>query len=92
MIDLSRVRNVLNEVNDLVDELDGVSLDERDAVTSQSKGQARQAKAQRSQELQLLAHRLEFAASLVRNEYWFARGESDPLDPDREDDDAVPGD
>lgn len=93
MIDLSRVRSVLKDVNDLVEELDGLALDERDALTSQSKGELRQMKAQRSQELQLLATRLELAASLTRVEFWYARGESDPLNPDREDaDEPISGD
>lgn len=79
MIDLNRVRHVLDEAQELVDDLHGLQLDDSTAVTSQSKGKARQERAQRSQELQLLATRLELAAALVRNEYWFARGEPDPL-------------
>lgn len=81
MIELNRVRNVLAEVQELVETLDGVDLDETDALTSQSKSKSRAEKAARSQELQLLANRLELAASLVRVEYWHARGESDPLAP-----------
>lgn len=79
MIDLSNLRSVLAEVTALVNDLDGKELDDSDAVTSQSKGALRQLKAQRSQELQLLATRLELGAALVRNEYWYARGEVDPL-------------
>lgn len=79
VIDLSGVKSVLAEVQALVNDLDGRELDDSAAITSQSKGAARQAKAQRSQDLQLLATRLELAAGLVRNEYWFARGEVDPL-------------
>lgn len=90
MIDLSRVREVLAEVGDLVEELDGLDLDDSDAVTSQSKGARRQMKAQRSRELQLLAGRLELAASLVWVEYWYARGEADPLHPEREDEETRP--
>ncbi len=85
MIDLTVVRSCLSAAAALVDELDGKELDETDAVTSQSKGEARKRRAQRSQDLQLLATRLELAASLVRNEYWYARGERDPLHPERED-------
>lgn len=92
MIDLTRARDVLSEVGELIDELHGVDLDETDALTSQSKGQLRQQRAQRSQELQLLASRLELAAQLVKIEYWYARGESDPLDTDREESNALPGD
>lgn len=83
LIDLTRVRNVLAEVNELVEELDGVELDETNAIESQTKTKAREIKARRSQSLQLLATRLELAGHLVRNEYWFARGEVDPLDLDR---------
>lgn len=85
MINLHIVRRVLDHASEMVDSLDGLPLDESDAITSQSKGEARRIRAQRSQDLQLLATRLELAAALVRNEYWFARGEIDPLNPDRED-------
>ena len=85
MIDLSEVRVVVDEVVDLITVLDGVELDESDALTSQSKGEARRIRAKRSQDLQLLATRLELAAALVRKEYWYARGEGDPINPDRED-------
>lgn len=80
MIDLSRVRAVLADVEPLIRELDGLELDDSDAITSQSKGKARQERARRSQELQLLASRFELAAALVRIEYWTARGEMDPLE------------
>lgn len=85
MINLSRVRSVLQEVDELVRGLDGADLDEQDAVTSQSKGRARQERAKKSQDLNLLAARLRFASELVLNEYWFARGEIDPLDRRRQD-------
>lgn len=83
MIDLTRVRNVLREANEIIDDLHGKDLDETAAITSQSKGQLRQERAQMSQDLQLLAGRLELAAQLTRVEYWYARGESDPLAPER---------
>lgn len=82
-IELNPVRGVLREVNDLIGALDGQDLNETDAITNQSTGEARRQRAARSQELQLLANRLELAAQLVRVEYWFARGKSDPLHPDR---------
>lgn len=84
MIDLSRARQILKEVDQLVAELDGTELDETDALSSQAKGAARQARAQRSQDLQLLATRLELCAAVVRVEYWYARGEDDPFDPARD--------
>ncbi|WP_028638591.1 hypothetical protein [Nocardioides sp. URHA0032] len=83
MIDLSRVRNVVGEATKLIDDLHGIELDETDALVSQSKGKMRMERAQRSQDLNLLATRLELAAALVRVEYWCARGERDPIDPDR---------
>lgn len=85
MIDLTNTKQVLADVVQLVNRLDGQELDDTDAITSQSKGELRKRKAQLSQDLQLLATRLEFAASLVRNEYWYARGSRDPLDPRRRD-------
>lgn len=80
-INFDRVRNVLDECRDLMNSLDGMELDESNALVSQSKGAARQRKAKASQDLQMLATRFELAASLVRVEYWIARGELDPLVP-----------
>lgn len=85
MIDLSMVRACLATATQLIEDLDGKELDETDAVTSQSRGELRKVKAQRSQDLQLLATRLELAGALVRNEYWYARGEQDPTRPQRRD-------
>lgn len=80
VIDLTLVRKTLGEAATLVDRLDGLDLDEKDAVASQSKSRTRQERAQASQNLNLLASRLELAAQLVRVEYWAARGETNPLD------------
>lgn len=85
MIDLSKVRDVLEEINQLVAKLDGQELDETGAVDSQSSGRARQERARLSQSLNLLATRLELAASLTRVEYWYARGDGDPTNPFRSD-------
>lgn len=85
MIDLTNVRRVLSDAADIINSLDGQELDERDAIPSQSRGIERRKRAQRSQDLQLLATRLELAASLVRVEYWHARGCSDPLRSNRTD-------
>jgi hypothetical protein len=85
MIDLSNVVSCLREADALVQNLHGRELDETDAITSQSRGTERKRRAQMSQDLQLLATRLELAASLVRVEYWHARGETDPLRPERRD-------
>lgn len=80
---MSAVRRALEDAIDLIAQLDGNELDETTAIASQSRGQARRERAQMSQDLQLLATRLELAASLVRVEYWHARGERDPVNPDR---------
>ncbi|GAA2150310.1 hypothetical protein GCM10009844_31100 [Nocardioides koreensis] len=40
MIDLTRVRNVLEEATDLLDALDGIELDETQAVATQTKSHA----------------------------------------------------
>ena len=85
MINLDNAARAVREAQRLLDELHGLDLDESDAVTSQSRGETRKIKAQRSQDLQLLANRLELAAALVRVEYWYARGETDPCRPDRRD-------
>lgn len=85
MIDLTKVKSVLAEVDSLVKTLHGQDLDESKAVESQSKGRNRIERARLSQDLNLLAQRLELAAGLVKNEYWFARGEVDPLDRERGD-------
>lgn len=93
MIDLSKVRDVLGDCEDLIASLDGVQH-EQDLVEGPMSGslkrataEARTAKAERSKALLLLKDRLELAASLVGIEYWYARGEIDPLSPDREDGD-----
>lgn len=85
VIDLGRVRTVLEEVNALVEELDGLRLDERDANDSQGGSKLRHIKARRSQALNLLASRFELAAALTRVEYFYARGEPDPTQPRRND-------
>lgn len=82
---MTKTRAVLAECTELVDALHDQDLDETDAVESQSKGEARRRKAQLSQDLNFLATRLELAAALVRVEYWYARGEADPTNPERED-------
>src|SRR5680860_1131206 len=69
VIDLSTTRHVLKAAVELINQLHGQDLDETAALTDQSKGAARRERAQRSQDLQLLAGRLELAAQLVRVEY-----------------------
>lgn len=83
MIELDAVERLLQEANELVGELNGREFDDRKALTEQNKSNARKERARMSQDLNLLAGRLDLAAHLVRNEYWFARGEADPLRPER---------
>jgi hypothetical protein len=85
MINLTTARRAIDDAVTLIAELDGQELDETHAITSQSRGALRKRKAEMSQDLQLAATRLELAASLVRVEYWHARGEGDPTRPDRND-------
>lgn len=85
MIDMSKTQAVLVECTELAAALHGQELDETDAVSNQSKGEARRQRAQLSQDLNFLATRLELAAALVRVEYWWARGEDDPTTPGRAD-------
>ena len=89
MIDMTKIQAVLRDAQDLAVDLHGEELDERDATSSPkggvAKGEARRRRAELSQNLQFLAARLEMAAALARNEYWYARGEVDALDPDRDD-------
>lgn len=97
MIDLAQVRAVLQDCQGLVEELDGVSHDDsllfEGMSGAQKRHQIKQSQVERSKALLLLTDRLQLAAALVANEYWFARGEIDPLNPDREEDndDAGPG-
>ena len=75
-INLERVNKVLDEVENLVNELDGKVLDDRLGLP---KAEARQERIERSRDLQQLAHLLELAAALARNEYWHARGGQDMI-------------
>ena len=83
MIEMRDVRAVVEDAIEMMKDLDGVDHQDGDAVTSQSKGDLRKQKAQTSQDLLRLAARLDLAAELVRNEYWFSRSGSDPLHPNR---------
>lgn len=96
MIDLSQVRAVLRDCQGLIEHLDGLAHDDSALFTENMSGAqkrqvakqaAKQAQVERSKALLLLGDRLQLAAALVNNEYWFARGELDPLNPEREDDD-----
>lgn len=83
MIDLSDALGIIDEMRILAADLDGEELDESKAIGSQAKGRPRQELAAMSRNLSFLADRLEFAAALVRSEYWISRGKTDPLDAKR---------
>ncbi|GAB3863561.1 hypothetical protein GCM10028801_31480 [Nocardioides maradonensis] len=80
MIDLSRVKSALVDVEALVKSLDGLAHEDRNAVSNKPPGKVREQNARINQELLLLSARLQLAAQLVEIEYWHARGEADPLD------------
>ena len=69
MIDLTLARTVLAEAAKVIDRLDGVDHDDTQALVSQSKGKARQERAERSQELQRLGFLGEALTMIARNEY-----------------------
>lgn len=76
-VNLDRLTDILDEAYDLAESLNGRSLDETGAI--HNKGPGREQRARMSQELQLLASRLELGAALARHEYWAARGHTDHL-------------
>lgn len=84
MIDLTATKAILREAMALANELDGA--DHRDVLGDNTKAAEREERVKRSRQLQLLAGRLLLAQGLVLNEYWVARGESDPLSGEHHDD------
>ena len=72
-IDVENVRSVLEEVDRVLDQVDGVKF-----IDDAGKKNAHHAAI--SRELLLAADRLDLAASLVRVQYWRTRGVADPLD------------
>jgi hypothetical protein len=77
-IDLSIVKAVIDDCELLITDLDGQNLDDRFNHNT-DKAEAREHKVRLSRDLQRLAHQLELAATLVRNEYWHARGGPDHI-------------
>lgn len=77
-INLTKVRDVLDEVDEVVDSLDGRLHDETRSLTAK-KSVARDERAAVSRQLQFLATRLELAAALARSEYWTSRGFPDHI-------------
>lgn len=83
MIRLTAARAALDDVAVLIAEVDGVQL--QDWPDQEGDRHARKEKAQLTRKLLLIADRLDLAAQLVRAEYWFAKGEPDILQPERDD-------
>ena len=77
-INLTKVRDVLDEVDKVVEHLDGIGLDETNSLRA-TKSVRRDERAAVSRELQFLATRLELAAALARSEYWTSRGYTDHI-------------
>lgn len=88
MIDLSKVKSIMVEVEALIAELDGREYDDQKAWDTAKDGRpgraSREERAKIAKQLQLLAVHFEMAAALARNEYWFGKGEVDPLNRRRE--------
>lgn len=85
MIDLAQALAILDETADQMESINARSHSDPDPHGSGGTKEERADKARVSATLQLISTRLELAASLVRIEYWFARGETDPLNPERRD-------
>jgi hypothetical protein len=71
-INLTKVREVLHEVDEVVDDLDG-------RWHNDSRPKPSHERAATSRQLQFLATRLELAAALTRSEYWAAKGYTDHI-------------
>ena len=82
MIDLKQPMAVLREAAELMRQLDGLEID-TDSIEDDrkrvGKDELRQRRVDALKRMQLLAARLDLASALVWNEYWYARGEEDPL-------------
>lgn len=83
-INVTHALGLLDDVMNRLEDLNGRSHHDPDPTQRISKNDARE-KARVASELQLISSRLELTAALVRNEYWHARGEADPLNPGRKD-------
>jgi len=66
-IDLTLLKEVLEDVNEVVGVLDGTQIDDNTLGNKPKE-------AQLNRELLNLADQLTFAAALVRNEYWTGKG------------------
>jgi len=83
-INVTSALDVLDDLYGRLEALNGRSHSDPDPTVRLSKDDSRE-KARVASELQFISSRLELTAALVRNEYWHARGEADPLNPERKD-------
>lgn len=74
MIDLTSVRNAMDEASKIVADLDGREVVDPDSTTTK-----RVDVAQVTRELIRLADLLDMAAALARNEYHVTKGAPDPI-------------
>lgn len=78
MLNLATVKQVLEDSTGMVNDLHGMDLEDLDAHEHK-----RRKVAEVTRDLLQLADQLVLASSLVRNEYWFAKGYRDSLDLER---------
>lgn len=81
MIDLTQTRTIINDAWEILEDLDGLDLDDGDGIVENRNNsaakQARIERAQTSRDLLMLADRLAAAEATVRQTYWkFKGGES----------------
>lgn len=87
MIDLTQSRKVLEDAWEMLEDLDGLELQD-EAITTRRPGQnnakaqeARAERAQASRDLLLLADALAAAEATVRQAYWKYKGQGSVFDP-----------
>jgi len=80
MIDLTLAKNALLQAEEILGELDGLDLDDGDAVYSQPRSELREARAQTSKDMLLLVDKLTLSALLVKDAYWVFKGEGSVFD------------
>lgn len=69
MIKLDVVSSILDGCKDVVHQLDGLEVDDTESISRK-----RELAAEANRDLLFLADQLHLAASLVKNEYWHAKG------------------
>lgn len=85
MIDMTKVRVALEDALAILDEVDGIDVDDSGSIGGDDTKTQREYKARISRSLLLLADRLEMASQFARSEYWYVKGEPDILNPERDD-------